>query len=213
MNNQDDNVKKRVEELKKMGQSINWSWILDRAKSIIVNPKQAWAAIKEETDGIKDIYGKYLIVMAAIAPVASFLAGTMNRPKYIFSWLVWGVVTYLIALAMVYLIALVLEFLAPKFGGTTMRVDGFKLAAYSYTPAYVGGILSLIPALVPLQLLFGIYSLYCFWIGLPVFSTVPENKRVIYFIATIISFLVIAALIGFVLLGIGITPVAMQLSR
>lgn len=207
MNNQDDNVKKPVEELKKIGQAINWTWILERAKLIILNPKDAWVAIKSEVDGIKDIYTKYLVVMAAIGPVASFLAGIIYRPKYIFTWLVGAVVAYIFALVMVYLVALVLEFLAPKFGGTTTKTDGFKLTAYSYTPAYVGGILALLPALGLLQILFGIYSLYLFWVGLPTLSTVPENKRVVYFIATLVAVFVISIVIGFVLLGMGITPV------
>ena len=67
----------------------------------------------------------------------------------------------------VFIIALVVDALAPSFGGTKNQVQALKVVAYAYTASWVGGILSLVPALSVVGILFGLYSLYLLYLGLP----------------------------------------------
>ena len=65
--------------------------------------------------------------------------GITIRPSPV--WLVvQAVVQYGLSLAMVYVLALVIEALAPNFGGERDKTKAFKVAAYSYTPGWVAGV-------------------------------------------------------------------------
>ena len=54
---------------------------------------------------------------------------------------------YVIGLALVYVMALIIDILAPSFSGQKNMDQAFKVAAYYATPAWVAGIFSFIPAL------------------------------------------------------------------
>ena len=206
MNTQNDNSQKPLEQLSNICKSCDWQWILERVKLVMLNPSGAWATIKGDAHSIKDIYTKYVVFLAAVPAVAGFIGNTISAPRLFFSWLVLAVVTYLVALVRVYLAAMVLEFLAPKFEGQITRTDGVKLFAYSYTPAYVGGILSLIPSvtIAMLQLLFLLYGLYCLWLGIPALSTVPDNKRFVYYIVSVIGILIVGLVLGVIVAALGV---------
>jgi hypothetical protein len=47
--------------------------IIDRIKGIILKPKEEWQTIAGETTPIADLYKNYIIILAAIGPVASFI--------------------------------------------------------------------------------------------------------------------------------------------
>src|SRR3546814_4593139 len=64
----------------------------------------------------------------------------------------------------VFLFALIIDWLAPRFGGTSSRVQAVKVAAYSATAGWVAGIFALVPSLAMLSIL-GLYSLYLLYLG------------------------------------------------
>ena len=47
--------------------------IVERIKGIILKPKEEWQTIAGETTPIVDLYKNYIIILAAIGPVASFI--------------------------------------------------------------------------------------------------------------------------------------------
>jgi uncharacterized protein YqgC (DUF456 family) len=75
------------------------------------------------------------------------------------------VLGYGLSLAMVYVLALIADALAPSFGGQKREMSALKLVAYSSTAAMVGGIFAMIPALGALTLLAALYSLYLLYLG------------------------------------------------
>jgi hypothetical protein len=56
-----------------------------------------------------------------------------------------AVIAYAVGLAIVYLMAWIIDALAPKFGGEKDVVKSLQLIAYSYTAAWVAGIFPLVP--------------------------------------------------------------------
>jgi hypothetical protein len=70
-------------------------------------------------------------------------------------------------------------------------VNAYKLAVYSSTPAFIAGILNIIPALGLLVLLLGLYTFYLLFIGMPVMMETPKEKLAGYFIVTLIIMIVI----------------------
>ena len=64
--------------------------------------------------------------------------------------------------------ALIIDGLAPTFSGQKNQENAMKLAVYSMTPAWLAGVFALIPGLGFLRLLALLYSVYVFWLGLPI---------------------------------------------
>jgi hypothetical protein len=108
------------------------------------------------------------------------------------SALVSAIISYGLSLATIFVLALVIDALAPSFGGQKNQVQALKVAAYTGTAGWVGGIFGLIPALSPIGLLFALYGLYILYLGLPMLMKAPEEKALGY---TVVVVLVVIALL------------------
>lgn len=179
---------------------------LDRVKNILLNPRQEWAVIDTEVTTPVDLYKGYIIPLVAIGPVASFIGstvfgyhlpfvGTFRAP--VGSALSAMIVTYLLTLAGVYVLALIIDALAPSFGGSKSQIQSLKVAAYSSTASWVAGIFSLVPGLRWLGIV-GLYSLYLLYLGLPVLMKTPAEKAMAYTVLVILAALVLFLVIGLV---------------
>jgi hypothetical protein len=107
------------------------------------------------------------------------------------------VVTYLLTLGGVFVLALIIDALAPSFGGTQNQVQALKVSAYSSTASWVAGIFGLVPALGILGIL-GLYSLYLLYLGLPVLMKAPAEKAMGYTVVVIIAAIVLFLVVGLV---------------
>jgi hypothetical protein len=176
----------------------------ERVKRILLQPAEEWPVIEKETPTVSDLYTSYIMPLAAIGPVASIIGfsiigisvpfgGTHRVP--LITAVGQAVVNYTLALAGVYVFALVIDALAPTFLGVRNHIQAFKVAAYSSTAAWVSGIFNLIPPLAFLQIL-GLYSLYLLYLGLPVLMKVPKEKTLAYTVVAIIAGIVIFAVIA-----------------
>ncbi len=162
--------------------------IVDRVKAIILSPKTEWPVIEAESQDVASIYKNYLIYLAAIGPVALFVSmsvfgmsfGGITVRTGFFSGLMQAVVTFALTLAMFYVIALIVDALAPKFGGQKNMNNAFKLVAYGSTASLVAAVLYLFPMLSILVLLASFYALYTIYVGLPVMMKNPPEKTLPY---------------------------------
>ena len=105
--------------------------------------------------------------------------GELAGSAPIVSNLVRAVVVYAVAFAMVYIIAGVIDLLAPRFGAERNFPSAVKLSAYSHTPLWLAGIFLLIPGLNFLLIL-GLYGFYLLRVGLPMLMKVPNDKALPY---------------------------------
>ncbi|HEY3304972.1 MAG TPA: Yip1 family protein [Candidatus Binatia bacterium] len=178
--------------------------LTERAKNILVQPTEEWPVIEKEPTTTRDLYTSYIMPLAAIGPVASIIGlsivgiGSPLGGTYRVSLgasIGHAVVTYVMALAGVYVLALVIDALAPTFNGTKNSAQALKVAAYSSTAGWLVGIFNLIPALAFLQI-FGLYSLYLLYLGLPALMKSPQDKTLPYTVVVIIAGLIIFAIIG-----------------
>jgi hypothetical protein len=177
--------------------------LVDRVKNILLQPKAEWPRIDAEPATVGGIYRNYVVILAAVGPVAGALGmlifdfhmfGISYRPSplYVVSQ---AVVQYLLSLVSVYLLALIIEALAPTFGGTKDRVSAFKVAAYGATASWLAGIFGIIPNLAFLSIV-GLYSLYLFYLGLPILMKVPADRIVGYIAAIIVAAIVLFFIVG-----------------
>ncbi len=108
-----------------------------------------------------------------------------------------AVVHYILTLVGVYILALIIDALAPTFSGEKNINQAFKVATYSYTPGWLVGIFAIIPTLSILGIL-GLYGLYLLYLGLPVLMKSPKEKSLGYTAAVIVAAIIIFVVIGIV---------------
>ena len=113
-----------------------------------------------------------------------------------------AVVSYGLSLVAVYLLGLIINALAPSFGGASDSVQAMKVAVSSSPAMWLVGVFGLIPMLGVLAIL-GLYSFYLLYLGLPMLMKVPADKAVGYFIVTVILGLVMTFIINAIVGMIG----------
>lgn len=178
--------------------------LVNRARNILVTPKTEWPVIDAEPASIGDVYRKYVLILAAI-PVLAGLIGNL-----LFGYTIAGmtfrmtpvtaigsaITQYLLSLGSVFILALIIDALAPTFGGTKNRTQAVKVAAYSNTAGWVAGILMILPQLAPIAGLLGLYGFYLLYLGLPVLMRAPGDKALGYTVVTVIAAILLFLLVG-----------------
>jgi Yip1 domain len=179
--------------------------LVDRAKNIMLTPKTEWPVIAAEAPNPTAIMTGYVLPLALIPAVATVI-GTGLIGGIMGTSLTWGigmgVVSFISTVIGVYLTALVMNILAPNFGSQKDFGRAMQTVAYSYTPAWVAGILNIIPAIGWLGALLGLYGLYLMYLGLPHTMKTPPDKVILYLIVTIIVLVIVFAILGAILGGI-----------
>jgi hypothetical protein len=179
--------------------------LVARVKNILVQPRTEWQVIDTEPTTTRGLYTGYIILLAAIPAVAMFigmavfgiripLVGTYRVP--IGSAITRTIFQYVLSLVAVYVLALIIDALAPTFAGQKSQIQALKVAAYASTAAWIGGIFNLVPSLGILGLLLSLYCLYLLYLGLPVLMKSPADKAVGYTAVVIVSAIIIFVVIG-----------------
>ena len=179
--------------------------LISRVKNILLQPSAEWDVIDGEAPDMGGLYKNYIMILAAIPPLAAMIHGLVfghsmfgitYRPG-IMAAVGTAVTTYVISLISVFVLALVIDGLAPSFGAAKNRDQAFKVAAYTGTASWVAGIFGLIPGLGFLGIL-GLYSLYLLYLGLPKLMKVPDDKAMGYTVVSVIA----AAVLFFIMAAI-----------
>ncbi|HET6972194.1 MAG TPA: YIP1 family protein, partial [Phenylobacterium sp.] len=181
------------------------SGLVARVKAILMQPAATWDVIDSEPATIGGLYRSYIIPLAAIGPICQFLHNLlfgMGVPGLISIrispiWLgVNLIVSYVFSLAIIYVFALIIDALAPTFGGTKNQIQAFKVAAYAPTAGWVAAVLLLVPMLGILAVLGGLYSLYLLYRGLPRLMKTTEDKALPYTALVVVAGLVVGLVAG-----------------
>ncbi len=178
--------------------------IIDRVKNILITPKTEWPVIEAENKSIADIYTTYLIFLAAIPAIASFIGFSLigiggfgfNYKIPFTAGLSGAILSFLMMLAVIYVLSLIVNALAPTFEGTKNHLNAFKLVAYSYTASMVAGIFMLLPSLAIIAFIGGLYSLYLLYTGLPKMMKNPESKTLPYFVVVLVCGIIAGVLMA-----------------
>ena len=155
-----------------------------RAKGLILDPLAEWQRIELETSDPAFVLSRYVALLALIPALVGFIAacilgavepgiGTVRAP--LFDGILGAVFGYVASVGTVIVLALLINVLAPRFGGKRDANSAFKLAVYSYTPVWLAGIFLLLPGLQFLTLS-GFYGAYVLWLGLPTLMKTPEPR-------------------------------------
>lgn len=194
--------------------------LVQRAKGMILAPRDEWPRIVAEAKPVPAIFSGYVLPLAAIGPVAGLIGGQVfgygqfitYRPTLAAS-LGTAVLAFVLALVGIAVLTLIAEFLAPKFGGVANRAGAFRLVAYGSTAAWLVGVFGLVPSLAFFGLL-GLYSIYLFYTGAGPTMQVPADKAAGYTAVTIVCAVLLSLVVSPItvavlgLFGAGVTASA-----
>lgn len=180
--------------------------LIERAKNIIISPAKEWNVIATEQPDTGKIITGYVLPLAGAAAVAAFIGYGVIGFNYGFGIRVrgmdWGLyqgITILAgALISVFVSSFVIDALASNFGSEKNMGRSVQLVAYSYTPAWVGGLLAVLPSLAIVGSLAGLYGLYLLYTGMPILKKTPADKHVGYFVVSLLVMIVVSVVIGMI---------------
>ena len=190
--------------------------IIDRVKNIMITPKTEWDVIAAETTPVKNVVVGYVIPLAVISAIAGFvssalighsmgfLGGTYRTP------MMWALALMLYRIlagvAGAFVLAFIVDALAPTFGGQKSYEQAMKLVAYASTGGMVGAVLGIVPWLgVLFALIFGLYCIYLLYLGLPKLMKNPPEKSIAYTAVIIVVAIIVGVIIS-VVSGILMAP-------
>jgi hypothetical protein len=164
---------------------MDFGKIIDRIKNILTTPKTEWPVIAAEPATVNGLYTGYIAILAALPAIASFIKGslighslfgvTVRSP--VGMGIVGMILQYLLALVLVYVMALIINALAPTFGGKKDMVQALKTITYAWTASWIAGIAVILPWIGVLILIVGlVYAIYLFYLGLPSTMKCPADK-------------------------------------
>jgi hypothetical protein len=182
--------------------------IIERARAILTTPRTEWPVAATEPATVGGLYGGYIAILAALPAIAAFIKGsligsgafgiTVRMPVG------YGIgemlLRYILTLVLAYVVALIINVLAPTFGGQKNTTQALKTVAYAWTAYWVAGIAVIVPWLGWLiAILGGIYSIYLLYLGLPHTMKCPPDKAAGYTAVSVIIAIVLGWIIGLVI--------------
>ena len=193
--------------------------VIARVKAILMTPKTEWPVIAAEPETVVGLYKNYIVILAAIPAIAGFIKGSLigygafgiHYRVPLGAGISSAIVTYVLGLVLVYVMALIVNALAPTFGGQKDQVQALKAVAYAYTASWVASIGLIVPGLGWLiALAGGIYAIYLLYLGLPPTMKAPTEKAGGYTAVSIIIAVILSWIIMLIVAGIAGTGAMMS---
>lgn len=181
--------------------------IVQRVINIITKPKAEWQVIAQEEPNAMKLIGGYAFILALIPALSAIIKyGIIGisfmgyTSRSLSSGIQTGLIQLLSAIIGVYLLAWVIDLLAPSFDSQKNFGRSLQLAVYASTPQWVAGILLLLSTTMSmLIMLIGLYAIYLLAVGMPILKGTPKDKVVGYVALTIIAMIVIALVVTLIL--------------
>ena len=163
--------------------------IISRVKGILLTPETEWPVIEQEPGTPAYLFSNYVVYLAAIPAIAGFIGASIfgvSVPSIgiirvpLFAGLLAAVIGYVLSFAVVYVVAILVDQFAPRFGGIKDFANALKVTVYSFTPYWVAGVFQLIAGLRFVGHVVALFGIYLLWLGLPRLMKVPAEKALTY---------------------------------
>ena len=143
---------------------------IKRLWNIHVDVEKEWEEIYKDSIDYKDFYIKYIIPLAAIGPIASFIGfGYVGIPGYrtlpLLYCFLQSSISFIFMLLSVYMMAVLISSVTYVTGNYDDDSEAIKVAAYSYTPNWLASLLYLNPIFTPVIIVLSFYGLVIAYFG------------------------------------------------
>jgi hypothetical protein len=181
---------------------MNFNFVFNRLKNLILNPKSEWNAIELEAGTKEELIKKYAIPLMVMVAVCSIIGDSIFQSRLTFSiaavvckaFFVFG-----IAYAGMYISAIIITELASSFSSKRDLDACYRLVIYSLSAYYAASALTnLLPFLRELNIL-GLYSLYLFWVGAAIVLKTPDDNKVGFVVVSNLVILGVYAILTLIL--------------
>ncbi len=170
--------------------------LADRARRIVTAPAFEWPVIAAELDTAPHLFRPYVIPLAAIGPICSFLGNAIFLHHPLVGALS-AVLAFVLALVDVVVVSLIAAALAPSSAGVNDRMAALKLIAYSSTPGWIAAVLNIVPLLGLLSIVGSLYGLYLIYLGATPLLAIPRGNAIGFTVLVVLAAIVLAIFIGF----------------
>ena len=181
--------------------------LVSRAKNICLSPASEWRVIESEPATPGGLLIGYALPLAAIGAIASIIGAAVFASAFgMFAYarsmpvaLVGAVLGVGVSLATCFILGMIVDALAPTFGGQKNSIQALKLVVYSYTPGWIAGILNIIPLLGGVMaLLAALYGIYLLYVGIPILMKSPDDKAVPYTLVVVLCAIGVGIVLGII---------------
>jgi hypothetical protein len=188
---------------------MNFNFVFNRIKNLILNPKSEWSIIEQEAYTKEQLIRQYALPLMVLVAICSIVGDTIFQSRLTFSiaavickaFFVFG-----IAYAGMYISAIIITELATSFNSKKDLDACYRLVIYSLSAYFAASaITNLLPFLRELNIL-GLYSIYLFWIGTSMVLKTPEDNKVGFVVVSTLVMLgvyaILTLILGAILTGI-----------
>ncbi len=180
--------------------------IIERIKGILIAPKQTWYTIQSESHTFGQVFTHYAMPLATIPAFFGMLGYIFVGIKSGFgasvyripvgTAFVWAIVYYLFTLIGLFLDGIIINAFTQVYDSEHCAVKAYKLAVYSYTPAFLAGVLNIIPTAGFLVFLISLTGIYLLYHGLPVMMQTPKEKLTNYVISVSLAVIILHVILS-----------------
>jgi hypothetical protein len=168
--------------------------LFERIRGLLLDPDTTWQAVRRDPAAVPDLLRETVFKLAAVPAAAHFLGwwvivGFWNS-------LTRAVLLYVFGILLVWGVSRIIGLLAAPFGAEENEAGCFKVAAYALAPYFVAGALYLIPPLMILIPIAGLYGGFLLMRGLPAVLDVPGERAVSIAALTSVAMFLLFILIG-----------------
>jgi hypothetical protein len=168
--------------------------LISRVQGILLAPVAEWNKIEAEPATTQSLFVGYACILALL-PAIGLLIGSvvfahspLGMAVRLTGGIVLAAVDYALSLAMVYVVSLIINALAPSFGAKPDAVQALKVAVYANTAVWVVGLVSWAPLLGGLLGLAALaYGCYLLYHGVLQVMKPPADKALGYTIVVILA--------------------------
>ena len=173
-------------------------FILSRAYGLLRDPKLEWDQIRAEETSIISLLVGYVAPLSGFFAVCVLIGSLLFEHPRFDKALIGAVVTFLVMTGMIYVIGLIINLTAENFESSRNELSAQKIAAYSFTPFFLSGIVWLWPPLIWLTFVAVGLSAYLLYRGLPPLMKTPAERAPAYGVTVCLVGL-IAFILAFIL--------------
>ncbi|MGE0090545.1 MAG: Yip1 family protein [Bacteroidales bacterium] len=178
---------------------MNYKFIINRAKSLIITPRTGWNDIVNENQDFRTVIRNYLIYIALIPAFVNLIGYALVGYRvqfmgYATSFLLGlklFVYFYIITLLAIYITTYIIDYFSKRFDAEKNFNKTFELITYSYTAIIFIGILNLSPAMSRMVSFLNLYCIYIFFFGFRKMTKIKPEKAMPYFIFNVVVIIAI----------------------
>jgi hypothetical protein len=188
--------------------------LIERAKNMLLTPKTEWPVVAGEATSIQQLYINYVGPLAVFAAIFAFVhvsiigihvpfgGGTLREPFA--AGLMSLAMTLAGAVIGLFIVGIIINVLAPTFGGVRDMRQAMKTAAYAFTPGWLSVVFALLPSFgTLLQFIANCYGIYLLYLGLPIVMRGRKESAAGYTASVIVCTIVLGFVISGVMIAAG----------